>query len=243
MRTSRDTQPLSVAVFSCCLYLQTQPRDRRSPLLIAVLTISKKMKKFLLAHFFFFAMSKGRAFKRSAMSKGRAFKRSFELLGDPLSSVTRATKKSLFVFSSLCILIGFTGVAPDEAIVLGFKFPGLTQSVINLSLLALAIYSYLNFVLHLVSDFLRYRIASDRYNLARASDMIGSMVPPDDKQDYHDSEFRRETGYIEKNVPHWATSLIIRLKLGFDFLFPLGFVCQRDGPLNDLYFSAPVASF
>ena len=147
----------------------------------------------------------------------------FELLGDPLSSVTRATKKSLFVFSSLCILIGFTGVAPDEAIVLGFKFPGLTQSVINLSLLALAIYSYLNFVLHLVSDFLRYRIASDRYNLARASDMIGSMVPPDDKQDYHDSEFRRETGYIEKNVPHWATSLIIRLKLGFDFLFPLGF--------------------
>lgn len=150
-------------------------------------------------------------------------KAAFELLGDPLSSVTRATKKSLFVFSSLCILIGFTGVVPDEASVLGFKFPGLTQSVINLSLLALAIYSYLNFVLHLVSDFLRFRIASDRYDLSRASDMINSMVPPDDEQDFHEAEFRRQTGYIERHVPHWATKLITRLKLFFDFLFPLSF--------------------
>lgn len=150
-------------------------------------------------------------------------KAAFELLGDPLSSVTRATKKSLYVFSSLCILIGFTGVVPDEATVLGFKFPGLTQSVINFSLLALAFYSYLNFVLHLVSDFLRYQIASDRYNLARASDMIGSMAPPDDGQDHYDSEFRRETGYIEKRIPHWLTTLMIRLKLAFDFIIPLVF--------------------
>lgn len=161
----------------------------------------------------------------------RSKKAAFELLGDPLSSVTRATKKSLYVFSSLCMLIGFTGVVPDEATVLGFKFPGLTQSVINLSLLALATYSYLNFVLHLVSDFLRYRIASDRYNLARASDMIDSMVPPDDEQDFRDAEFRRETGYIEKNVPNWATSLVIRLKLGFDFMFPLSF-----GLISIVYF-------
>jgi hypothetical protein len=150
-------------------------------------------------------------------------KAAFELLGDQLSSVTRSTKKSLFIFSSLCLLIGFTGIAPEEASVLGFKFPGLTQSFIKLALLAVASYSYLSFLLYLLSDYLRFRIARDRYDLARAYDMISSMAPPDDEREYHDTEFGRETGYIEKHVPHWVIKVIFRIKFFFDFLFPLSF--------------------
>jgi len=58
-------------------------------------------------------------------------KAAFELLRDPLSSVTRATRKTLFVLSSICILVAYTGVVPDEASILGFKFSGLTQNAIN----------------------------------------------------------------------------------------------------------------
>jgi hypothetical protein len=151
-------------------------------------------------------------------------KAAFELLGDPLSSVTRATKKSLLVFSTLCFLIGLTGVVPDEFSILSFKFPGLTESLLNTALLSLVIYSYLNFLLHLVSDFLRYRIASDHYLRARACAMGDSMMtPPDVEDDYRESEFKMRTGYKEQRVPHLATSLVTRVKLIFDFLFPLVF--------------------
>jgi hypothetical protein len=150
-------------------------------------------------------------------------KAAFELLGDPLSSVTRATRKTLFVLSSICILVGYTGVVPDEASILGFKFPGLTQNLINYTLFVLVCYSFISFTVHLCSDFFRHRIALDRYSLSRASDAIASMYPPDDEQDYHDSEFRRETGYVEKHVPHSLTKTLVFAKIGLDFIFPVVF--------------------
>jgi hypothetical protein len=148
-------------------------------------------------------------------------KTAYDLMGDPLSSATRSIKKSLYVFSSLCALIGFTGVIPDEASVIGVKFPGLTQNVINFTLLTLATYNYIYFVIHAFSDFLRYRIASERYNRAHANFIQATMVPYDDEQDFEEREFRRETGYSEIVTPYWLLKWVVSLKFVFDFGFPL----------------------
>lgn len=147
----------------------------------------------------------------------------FDLLGDPLSSVTRSTKKTLFVFASLCCLVGYTGILPDEASVFGFKFPGLTQNAIEIALLTLLLYSYVSFLIHLTSDCFRYRIAYDRYSLSRSMDISNSMFPPDEEEEYRESEFRRETGYSEQNVPHRLTMTISIVKLAVDVVLPVVF--------------------
>jgi hypothetical protein len=147
-----------------------------------------------------------------------------ELLADPLSSITRTSKKSMFVFASLCCLISFTGVAPDEASILGFKFPGLTPSLIRWVLLLLLLHSYITFLIHLVPDYLRHRVLTDRYNFALALEIdAAASTPPDEAADFHENEFRSMTGYKEQTVSPRVTKATNFAKLALDFAFPVIF--------------------
>ncbi|WP_411825463.1 hypothetical protein [Luteolibacter sp. AS25] len=150
-------------------------------------------------------------------------KAAYDLLSDPLSSVTRATKKTLFIFATLCCLVGYTGVIPEEASVFGFRFPGLTPSVIELALFVLLFYSFISFAVHLASDWCRSRIVSNRYSLARGIDAVNSMSPPDDEEGFHARQFELESGHTDKSVSHGATKSLGIIKLVLDFYFPLVF--------------------
>jgi hypothetical protein len=147
-----------------------------------------------------------------------------ELLADPLSSVTRSAKKSMFVFASLCCLISYTEVVPDEATILGFKFPGLTPLLIRWVSLLLLVHSYVTFLIHLVADYLRHRILTDRYNRAVSDEMDEACsTPPDDDEEHFDSEFRRLTGYREQAVSPTVTKATNFARVVLDFGFPILF--------------------
>jgi hypothetical protein len=145
-----------------------------------------------------------------------------ELLADPLSSVTRTAKKSMFVFASLCCLISYTGIVPEEATILGFKFPGLTPILIRWALFLLLFYSYLTFFVYLVADYLRHRILLDRYKLALAQEMDEVVsTPPDDERDHFQHEFRDLTGYRETTVHYGFTKATDFGRVVLDFAFPV----------------------
>ncbi len=147
-----------------------------------------------------------------------------ELLADPLSSVTRSAKKSMFVFASLCCLISYTGVVPEEATILGFKFPGLTPLLIRWVLLLLFVHSYVSFLIHLVADYLQHRILTDRYNLAVAYEIDEACsTPTNDEDEYFESEFRGLTGYREQKVPPMVTKATNFARVTLDFGFPVVF--------------------
>lgn len=147
-----------------------------------------------------------------------------ELLADPLSSVTRSAKKSMFVFASLCSLISYTGVVPEEATILGFKFPGLTPFLIRWVLLLLLVHSYVSFLIHLVADYLRHRILTDRYNLAVAYDVDEACsTPPNHEKEHFETEFRDMTGYREQTVSPTVTKATNFARVALDFGFPVLF--------------------
>jgi hypothetical protein len=147
-----------------------------------------------------------------------------ELLADPLSSVTRSAKKSMFVFASLCCLISYTGVVPEEATILGFKFPGLTPQLIRWVLLLLLVHSYISFLIHLLADYLRHRILTDRYNLAVAHEVEEACsTPPNDEDEHSKSEFRGLTSYREQAVSPTVTKATNFAKVVLDFGFPVSF--------------------
>lgn len=127
----------------------------------------------------------------------------------------------MFVFASLCCLISYTGVVPEDATILGFKFPGLTQPLIRWVLLLLLVHSYVSFLIHLVADYLRYRILTDRFNLAVAHELDDACsTPPDDAAEYYESEFRGLTGYREQAVSPTVTKATNFARVALDFVFP-----------------------
>lgn len=158
------------------------------------------------------------------MQKDSIKKAAQDLLADPLSAVTRTAKKSMFVCASLCLLIGHTGILPEEATILGFKFPGLTPTLISWLLLILLFYSYTTFVIHLISDFLRHKIILDRYSLAVALDVHDACSsPPNEEDDYHEQEFCEVTGYKERAVSPSIAKATNNAKIALEFIFPILF--------------------
>ncbi len=150
----------------------------------------------------------------------------YDLLGDPLSSVTRSTKRNLYVFTTLCILIVYTGVIPDETSVLGFKFPGLTESVINWGLFFLGSFNFISFSVHLWSDYFRYRHKRDLYDKSVANENFNAITTDPDQatEKNHDmNEFKSMTGYTDYKIPKRLTKLLAQFKIFLDFIFPLLF--------------------
>jgi hypothetical protein len=145
-----------------------------------------------------------------------------ELLFDQLSPVTRSAKKTMLVFASLSCLISFTGVVPEEATILGFKFPGLTPSLIRWVLLILLVHSYLSFIIHLIPDYLRSQTILDDYNRVFAVGYLNSQTQSYE-EDERDRELRDYGNYKEpKNFLKW-TKLASFGRLALDFGFPTAF--------------------
>ena len=139
-----------------------------------------------------------------------------------LSSVTRGAKKPLFLFASLSILISATGVQPKQAVILGFEFPKLTPELITTLSFWLLIYSLANFVIHLIPDIARNRILIDDYNRAIANEMDEAIHTPEDpEEEYHESEYRANTGYRQKTISRFIIGLTIYSKIALEFVFPV----------------------
>ena len=127
----------------------------------------------------------------------------------------------MFVFASLCCLISYTGVVPEEAAILGFTFPGLTPSLIRWILLLLLVHSYISFLTLLAADYVRHRIITDRYVLAVAYEVDEACsTPPDTEREYLTSEFHGLTGYMDKTVSPALTKATNFATVALDFWYP-----------------------
>ena len=149
-------------------------------------------------------------------------------LEDPLSGSTRSTKRLLFVFSSICLLIVLTGVSPNAVSVFGLQFPGLTLSILNVGLLILLSLTLVTFVVYGVSDYFRFRHRLDVYNLSRAGDIDSAIhANPNDydemTRDHYEEEFRQMTGYRPFEIPHRPTKTLVLFRFILDMLLPLLF--------------------
>ncbi len=151
-----------------------------------------------------------------------------DLLDDPLSSSTRSAKRLMLVFSCISLLIVFTGVSPDEVSVFGLKFPSLTLSVFNKGLLWLFGISIFSFIVYGTSDFFRHRRRLDVYNRCRANDAdSASLTDPASyeaqKDQFHEDQFLRMTGYRSFEIPHAPTKALVYLRLVIDLFAPIIF--------------------
>lgn len=148
----------------------------------------------------------------------------YEALGDPLSSATRTAKKSVYVFTSLCIIAGYTGVVPHDPSILGFRFPGLTEHAIRCALVILAAFSLISFLAGLVPDILRYVHLVDSFNLKRAGEM-DSAIHTDpysaDEEEFRSQEFQRMTGYRFPRISGWLIVWARRIRFFLDTAFPI----------------------
>lgn len=150
----------------------------------------------------------------------------YELLGDPLSAATRSAKRSMYVFATLCVLIAYTGVVPDQAKVLGFTFPGLTDNVINWALFCLVLFSFISFCAYVSSDYFRYRHMLDRYDAVIAGKLESAIYThPDDaqEQEYHADNFKEITGYSGYRISEKTTKYLSLFKIFIDFYFPIAY--------------------
>ncbi len=158
-----------------------------------------------------------------------------DLLGDPLSPVTRSTKRSLYTFTLLMMLITYTGVVSGEASILGFNFPGLTKGLIQWGLFCLSLFSYITYFVHAGSDFFRYKHKKDIYELKIAQEIDSHIVPDDAylmaREDHMAEEFREMTGYTDYEMPIKTTKYLSEIKLLVDFWVPVVF-----GAVGLIYF-------
>lgn len=148
----------------------------------------------------------------------------YEALGDPLSSATRSAKKTVYVFATLCVLVAYTGVVPQDPSIAGFRFPGLTEDVIRYALLLLTIFSLISFLSGLIPDILRYIHLVDAYKLRRAGE-IDDAIHTDPytahEEEFREREFESKTGYKPPKVPEWLIVWSQRLRFFLDSVFPV----------------------
>lgn len=148
----------------------------------------------------------------------------YEALGDPLSSATRTAKKSVYVFTSLCIIVGYTGVVPHDPSILGFRFPGLTEQAIRYGLATLAVFRLISFLAGLVPDIIRYIHLVDTFNLKRAGEM-DSAIHTDPysaaQNEFYSQQFDSMTGYKAPRISGWLIVWARRIRFFLDTIFPI----------------------
>lgn len=149
-------------------------------------------------------------------------KTSSALLEDALSSVTRAKRRNLIIFSVLSLIVSKTGINPSSLHFPFFKMENLNQSFIIYGLFAYTLFSFISFLIHSISDYIRYKCLKDQYNLELALQKNSAInTPPDKRQEHLDNEFENETGYKPYNIPVFFTKFIYAIKILMDFIFPL----------------------
>lgn len=149
-----------------------------------------------------------------------------ELLSESLSGSTRSDRRLVLVYSTICLLIAYTGIIPDEPSVLGFIFPGLTETIIYWGLFALALFTYVCFVTRLASDYQRYRFLKDKVEQRSASDLHDAMYTTPEEvayQEHDKEEFERDTGYKPFAVSDSSVKRLASFRLLLDCWVPLSY--------------------
>jgi hypothetical protein len=81
------------------------------------------------------------------------------LLGDPLSKVARAERRTLLGVSAVGIVIAKSGLVPSKITALGIEFDQADQSIILRMLAWVVIYFLVAFLIYALSDLLAWRVA------------------------------------------------------------------------------------
>jgi hypothetical protein len=84
------------------------------------------------------------------------------LLGDPLSKVARAERRTLLGVSTIGIVIAKSGLVPAKITALGIEFDQADQSLLLKMLAWIVVYFLFAFVIYALSDFFAWRIAFKR---------------------------------------------------------------------------------
>ena len=146
----------------------------------------------------------------------------FHLLGDALSSVTRASRRNVIIFSTLCLLAANTGISPSNISIPFFKFETLSEQFVVWGLLAFSLTSYFSFLINAWSDFLHFKYRIHKHDLQIAHDIDSAISgPPSDEKLYHYNMFVENTGYKPYSIPAKSTKILKYLKTVLDFVFPL----------------------
>ena len=158
--------------------------------------------------------------KEESTSKDRLKEAYLELLVDSLSSVTRSTRNKVILFSTLGLIVAFTGLTPVDPKFSGFQFPGLTQNFVIASITIAILYSTVSFIAYSSVDRSRYLHHLDTFQKAKAIDLFNNYDhQKDDYEHIQESEFKDITGYDFSKFPKQSSQNVSFRSL-LDFHLP-----------------------
>lgn len=133
----------------------------------------------------------------------------------------------MYIFSSITILIVFTGVNPDKFSVFGLEFPDLNLSVLNGVLLFLLGYSIVVFFVYGLSDYFRFRHRFDVYNIFWATGAYNAMSEDPGSYNVQQRQSDQEdlesmTGHKPLEIPFRRMKAFMYIRVAIiDLIFPL----------------------
>ena len=143
-----------------------------------------------------------------------------DLISDHLSPVTRSIRNKLMLFSTIGIIIFFTGITPEESKFFGLEFPGLSEQFVTGFIGILILYFTVSFVTHSSLDRSKYVHLLDRFHKEKAKDLYCNYDKEIDfDEQMHNDEFKGITGYDIEKIPK-QSSQGVSFRSVLDFHFP-----------------------
>ncbi len=139
---------------------------------------------------------------------------------DPLSEVSRRTRKYLLAVSGLGIAIVKVGIIPSKIAALGIALDNSNQDAFIITVTALVTYFILAFTIYAWSDFVAWRTDVQRFYARNTERIFKAMEPGNLKAK---STFSKEIDEARSGVRFWngiafPTSIVRSV---FEFIFPL----------------------
>jgi len=127
------------------------------------------------------------------------------VLRDPLTELTRSTRKHLLLASVVGIIIASTGLVPTKIDALGVEFSADEQAGLRFALSGILFYFAVEFLLYAWTDFVRWKTSIYEALLV------------------HRREWEKANPFQPRSVkpPQWSLlATEVKLRLIVDFLFP-----------------------
>lgn len=141
-----------------------------------------------------------------------------DLLGDPLSPVTRRERRNLLATSGVGIVMAKAALIPSKIAALGIEFTDASQAAIRISVAVLIIYFGCAFALYGSSDFVAWRLALH----ARARD--GFRRYQLKQREPKDQEFfpiAEPPLYPTEHALYWVGGPLSVVRAIFEFALPM----------------------
>lgn len=149
------------------------------------------------------------------------------ILKDPLSPISRKTRRNLLVSSVIAIFIVYTGLIPTKISTLGVEFSNADQSSLLIVLGFIVIYFIIAFYLSGIADYRIWKQLSIKKNhYLKTKGRIGEieeLLIYENEMDAEDKfKLVKEKGNLKKYLPQYRKDRIIGFirSLGFEVILP-----------------------